>query len=267
MRIFSIFLLCTVFSFFAHSQNEKSPYLRLMTNGYAVIASPTTSITLSPHSETQISLTQHLILETDLLSEQIQVAYEYKGEKRFRTIMLSQKSAEPFLRFRAINRLIDDDSETVTIEMVTNVPDRVITDSKAFINGQHVNLKPNMTYTFTAYHPVSLIEGYINISNSSAPIKGKNRINHPFEPDTGCNLLDENKTFYALCFSNLSGKQSAQFFLNEQAVGKFGELRYVPAMIEDLSLVYSVGQKEFKYAITLENEGYILLLQNSKKTH
>jgi hypothetical protein len=263
VRSFSIIFFCLLTSLNAFAQIEKAPYLRLITNGYAVLASPDPSITLTPASPTQLSLSPHLVVETNLSSEQIQVQYDYKGKKRFRSIMLSQQSAEPFVRFRAIDRLISNDSETVTIEMLTNVPERVITDSKAFINGQQVNLTPNKTYTFTAFHPVTVIEGFVTISNSSAPVTGKNRLYHPFEPDTGCNLLNEDTTFYALCFTNHSGQQSAQFYLNNNPVGSYGELRYVPDMVKDITLVYSVGDKEFTYAIEPDDEDYILLLRGT----
>lgn len=263
MRSYSILLFFIFTSLNAFGQIENAPYLRLITNGYAVLASPDPSITLTPASPTQLTLSPHLIVETNLSSEQIQVQYEYKGKKRFRSIMLSQQSAEPFVRFRAIDRLISQNSETVTIEMLTNVPERVITDSKAFINGQQVNLTPNKTYTFTAYHPVTVIEGFVMISNSGTPVAGKNRLYHPFEPDTGCNLLDEDNTFFALCFTNYSGQQTAQFFLNNNPVGNYGELRYVPEMVKDITLVYSVGDKEFTYAVEPDNEDFILLLKST----
>ena len=263
MRCCSFLYFLIFLSSSAFCKIENAPYLRLITNGYAVLASPDPSITLTVSSPTQLSLSPHIIVETDLSSEQIQVHYEYEGKTRVRSIMLSQQSAEPFVRFRAIDRFISKDSETVTIEMLTNVPERVINDSEVFINGQQVNLTPNKTYTFTAYYPVTMIEGFVTISNSSVLVTGKNRLYHPFEPDTGCNLLDEDNTFFALCFTNHSGEQSVQFLLNNNPVGNYGELRYVPDMVKDITLVYSVGDKEFTYTIEQYEENYILLLKGT----
>lgn len=263
MRFCSLLYLSIFLSPTAISKIENAPYLRFITNGYAVLASPEPSITIIPASPTQVSLSPHLLVETNLLSEQIQVQYEYKGKRRFRSIMLSQQSAEPFLRFRAIDRVISKDSETVTIEMLTNIPERVMADSKVFINGQSVNLTDDKTFTFTAFHPVTLIEGIVTISNSVTPVTGKNRFYHPIEPDTGCNLLDEDNTFFALCFTNHSGQQSAQFFLNDNPVGNYGELRYVPQMVKDITLVYSIGDKEFTYAIEPDGEDYVLLIKDT----
>ena len=46
-------------------------------------------------------------------------------------------------------------------------------------------------------------------------------------------------------------------------MGSYGELRYVPDMVKDITLVYSVGDKEFTYAIEPDDEDYILLLRGT----
>ena len=52
---------------------QDMPYLRMVTNGYAVIASPSSDITLEPMTDTKRPFTPPLLVESDLVVEQIQV--------------------------------------------------------------------------------------------------------------------------------------------------------------------------------------------------
>ena len=114
---------------------QDMPYLRMVTNGYAVIASPSSDITLEPMTDTQRLITPHLLVESDLLVEQIQVKYLVNGQKRLRSILLTQRAAQPFIRFSVLERHLIDNAENVTIGMETNIPERVIESYAVKLNG------------------------------------------------------------------------------------------------------------------------------------
>ena len=130
-----IIILFLLLSTSVFSQSENVPYLRLVTNGYAVVASPSVDVVLQPMTSSQISLSPHLLIETDLLAEQIQIRYLRHGEVLHRAILLTQRGTEPYVRFKVIKRELLDNAERVTFKMETNVPERVITDTSVMING------------------------------------------------------------------------------------------------------------------------------------
>ena len=239
---------------------QDMPYLRMVTNGYAVIASPSSDITLEPMTDTQRLITPHLLVESDLLVEQIQVKYLVNGQKKLRSILLTQRAAQPFIRFSVLERHLIDNAEKVTIGMETNIPERVIESYAVKLNGQSVSLSPDNTYSFIAYQPVTVIEGEMMISNSQVPVTGRTILNHAIQPDVGCDLVDENKRFYALCFANQEGRQFAQFYWNGQPIGHDGEVGYIPDMVQDLKLVFTVGVKRYAFNIIEGEQGYSLAL-------
>lgn len=260
MRIYSAILLLLSVSFLlSASETGKVPYLRFLTNGYAVVASPDESMILTPSSDSQISISPHLLLETNLLDAQIVVQYEVDGQVKKRSIILSQRSADPYLRFKAVSRHLQNNGETITIELMTNVPERVITDLTMTVNGQRVALTKNKTFTFTAYHRKTQVEGKMLISNSSLPITASTEFAHNIEPDTDCELIDEDSRFTALCFSNKPGLQKVQFYLNDRPVGRNGELTYSPSMIEDVSLKYDVGNDSHHFRVVRQVDELVLI--------
>ena len=240
----------------ALAQHDDLPYLRMVTNGYAVIASPTIDITLTPMTNTQFLLSPHLMVETDLLVEQIQVKYNLGDDVLQRSILLTQRAAQPFIRFAVIQRDLLDNAERVTIQMESNIPQRVIESSSVRINGQPVRLSPDNTYQFTAYSPQTEIQGEMMISNSQVPVTGKSVLKHAILPDIGCDLVDENKRFYALCYANQAGLQTVQFYWKGEPIGANGEVGYIPDMVNDLRLTYRVGGSRYQFAIIESDNGY-----------
>lgn len=257
MRCFkSLSFVCYTLSSAAFAQYEDVPYLRMVTNGYAVVASHSIDVTLVPMTESQLSLSPHLLIETDLLVEQIQVRYIEKGEVLQRAILLTQQGASPYVRFGVIKREALENAEIITFKMETNVPDRVIAGSTVRVNGQPVELKPGGIYTFTAYQAETVIEGVINISNATEPATGVTRLHHAIMPDVGCELIDEKGRFYALCYANEAGEQSVQFYLKQQPIGQNGETSYIDAMVPDLKLTYRVGLSKYDFKIVEGESGY-----------
>ena len=260
MRICSVILLLLAVSVpLAASQSGDVPYLRFLTNGYAVVASPNESMILTPSGDSQFSISPHLLLETNLLDAQIVVQYEVDGRVQKRSIMLSQRSADPYLRFKAVSREHQKNGEKITIELMTNVPDRVINELTMTVNGQRVALSDDRTFTFTAYHRKTRVEGKMLISNASLPITTHTEFTHNIEPDTDCELLDEDSRFTALCFSNKQGLQTVQFYLEERPVGRNGEFYYTSSMIEDLSLKYTVGDASHYFRIVNQDNEHLLV--------
>jgi len=252
-------LLAAVAFTAAFSVHADTPYLYFVHDGYAVVASPSIDITLEPSTDSQYLLSPHLLVEEDLLGEQIQIRYVEDGETKGRAILLSQRSAEPFVAFSVIDRQASENAETVTVQMTTNVPERVITASSVKINGQVVELDDKRRYTFTAYQPHTLIEGSLDMANTSLSVTGAVTLKHPITPDVGCELIDEEGRLYALCYANEPGEQNVQFYLDGKPIGVDGALTFTASDTDDLRLVFSVGIKRYRYKIANVNEQFVAI--------
>jgi ribosomal protein L36 len=229
----------------------------MITNGYAIITSQDLDVNLVAYSDSQVLLTEHVLLETNIVQEHIPVIYQF-GDKQYRkSILLQKQGSQPFVDVQLIERKEIEFGETVKLQLKTNVPKRVVTDLTVNINGQPLDINDDYTFEYNAFNQRSVIDVSMSLMNIQAPVTTTKTLKHEYDVDMGCEVVKRSDRLYALCFTNTNGAQRIEFFLGDQRLSTTGDIAFFPENLSATELHYHVGNKTKKYRILKVDDGFV----------
>lgn len=251
--LIALVLLSSAFVVFANAHNVQI-YARGF--NYVVIASPTHNVTFVAYRDSQRLLSPNILIENNVASEQIPFEYWYQGEKYKQSLLVSPNISSPYISLAVITREAMQQGERITVAIETNVPLRAIGDYTAMLNGRDIPVIDGQII-FDSYNQYSKLE-------VSAPLLSERKllktivIKHEVDPQTGCDVVLDKPTLYAVCYSNLGNIDYAQFNLGGKNIGsKFGELVVGETIPTDLILEVMVDRVVRRFSVE-DNENIIV---------
>lgn len=242
-----VFLTSTAFPLFANTHD-----IQIYARGfnYLVIASPTHNVEFTATRDSQRTLSPNILLEDDMSVEEIPIQYVRNGETYKISLLISQNISLPYINVTVLEREALSFGERLTLKISTNVPDRAIDRYVATLNGREIPVIDGKL-TFDAYNRHSKVFVQASLL-SDRELTITKVLEHEIELQTGCDVLHEDRSLFAVCFSNNGPIQTAQFYLAGTPIGnQYGEAVIGKDVPSDMVLEVMINNSLSKYSIEL----------------
>jgi hypothetical protein len=260
VRIFRIVLIS--FTLFLGCVGASEHDIQIYTRGYdyLVLSSPEEPVQFIPSRDSQILLSPHLLVETNISSEEIPVSYELNEKHYSSILMMSQSVASPYIALELIQRQMLDLGESVTMAIQTNVPSGALSNVRAFVNGKQTEILNN-EFTFDAYSKYSNLVVAATLL-SQRQLRADKLIEHDIDTQFGCDVVFDSPSLYAICFSNHGTVEDPQFYLNEQAIGSHGQAHFGETVPDDVTLHVTINGAHYRFDIQHAKQRWVAILHD-----
>lgn len=237
--------------------SEVRPTLILKTTEYAVIASPDLNTVLITASDTQIQLTDHLVVETDINQPSFAIQSKKDDVLMMHNVLVYEDHAVPYLSVRVVNRIPLEHGMRVSLKLFTNAPFLSLDDIKVSIDGFEQQVKFEDTVEFVTYSTSTYISVKALLLNEYV-ITDNLHLKNDVPAQRECSLAFDPPALYALCSSDVDSIESQQFFLGEKEIGEEGMVTIGDDIADDLTLAVAFTYTKRHYAVRNTLAGPIL---------
>lgn len=236
---------------------EVRPTLILKTTEYAVIASPSLDTALIATSDSQVQLTDHLVVETNINQSSFAIQSK-KGEViMMHNVLVYEDHAVPYISIRVVNRTPLEHGMRVSLQLFTNAPPLSLDDITVKIDGFEQIINFEDTIDFVTYSASTTIVASARLLNEYV-ITDNLQLKNDVPAQRECSLAFDPPALYALCSSDVDNIESQQFFLGDKKIGDDGMVTIGDDIAEGLTLDVAFTFVKRHYAVRNTSSGPIL---------
>jgi hypothetical protein len=237
--------------------SEVRPTLLLKTTEYAVIASPDLNTVLITASDTQIQLTDHLVVETNINQPSFAIQSKKEEVLMMHNVLVYQDHATPYLSIRVVDRTPLKHGMRVSLKLFTNAPPLSLDNITVNIDGFEQQVEFEDTVEFITYNTVTDISATARLLNEYN-IADTLQLKHDVPAQRECSLAFDPPALYALCSSDVDNIESQQFFLGGRKIGDDGMVTIGDDIADGLTLDVAFTYVKRHYAVRNTSSGPIL---------
>jgi hypothetical protein len=237
--------------------SELRPTLILKTTEYAVIAAPDLNTVLLAASETQIQLTDHLVVETNINQPSFAINTKSDDVIMMHNVLVYEEHAVPYLSIRVVNRTPLEHGMRVSFKLFTNAPPLSLDNITVNIDGFEQQVKFEDPFDFVTYNTTTDITASALLL-SEYVITDHLHLTHDVAAQRECSLAFEPPALYALCSSDVDRIESQQFYLGKQKIGEAGMVTIGDDIADGLTLAVRFTHTRRYYAVRTTESGPIL---------